>query len=283
MVSEQESGAGELRDSGADSAGSKLREAREARRLDLAHIAAETRIPIRHLAAIEADQFEELPSRTYAIGFSRTYARVVGLDETMILDLVRADLAEGHGRRSAVTTGMEPGDPTKLPSRGLAWFGALAALVLAVGTIAYFNSYFGAGADPAPLVVEQEEEAAATDPAPAARESDPPAAANVPAAPQAGGPVVLTAIDDVWVRIYEDGGDRLLEKQLVRGESFTLPAGAEDPRINTARPDLLAITVGGTPVPNLADQAFLMRGQQISPEALSARSGERPAAVPDAN
>ena len=31
-------------------------------------------------------KFGELPARTYAIGFSRTYARAVGLDEAAVLD-----------------------------------------------------------------------------------------------------------------------------------------------------------------------------------------------------
>jgi hypothetical protein len=90
---------------------------------------------------------------------------------------------------------------------------------------------------------------------------------------------VLTALEDgVWVRIYEEGGERLLEKQLARDESFTLPADAADPRINTGRPDLLAITVGGKSVPRLAERPTTLAAAPISAAALLARSA--PEAVP---
>ena len=62
-------------------AGAMLAEARAAAKLELAEVSARTRIPQRHLAAIEAGDYAKLPSRTYAVGFSRTYARLLGLDE----------------------------------------------------------------------------------------------------------------------------------------------------------------------------------------------------------
>ena len=109
--------------------GATLRAAREAKRLDLSHIAAETRIPLRHLEAIETDNFESLPSRAYAIGFARTYAKAVGLDSEAITDAVRAELADGSMRRTIPQSGMEPGDPARLPSKGLAWAAGAAVLI----------------------------------------------------------------------------------------------------------------------------------------------------------
>ena len=61
--------------------GERLRETRQAKGLEIDQVAAETRIPLRHLESIEAGDFAALPSRTYAIGFTRTYARLLGLDE----------------------------------------------------------------------------------------------------------------------------------------------------------------------------------------------------------
>ncbi len=261
MDSEQDTGAGSAQDQAYDGAGARLRAAREARRLELPQIAAETRIPLRHLEAIEQGDFASLPSRAYAIGFTRTFAKAVGLDHAAIIDAVRGELAEGQMHRSSASSGMEPGDPAKLPSAGLAWFGAFAALVLAVGLIAFFSTRFGAGDGPAPL---------APPPAPE------PVAAAAPAAgaavPATGGPVVLTATADVWLRVYEEGGERLLEKQLMKDESFTIPATAADPRINTGRPDLLAITVGGKPVPALSDKPEQLSGVPVSAAALLARA-----------
>src|SRR5678815_172685 len=66
------------------SVGDRLREAREARELTLAQVAAETRIPQRHLQTIEAGDFAALPARTYAISFAKNYARMVGLDQAEV-------------------------------------------------------------------------------------------------------------------------------------------------------------------------------------------------------
>ncbi|MFM7379042.1 MAG: helix-turn-helix domain-containing protein, partial [Erythrobacter sp.] len=189
--------------------GATLRAAREAKRLELSHIAAETRIPLRHLEAIEDDNFESLPSRAYAIGFARTYAKAVGLDDAAITDAVRAELADGSMHRAAVPNAMEPGDPARLPSAGLAWAAAVVLVVMALAIFAFAGNYFGAGTGPGSLL----------SPEPAAKVTAKPAAAPA-AAPAPGGPVVLTALEDgIWVRLYEEGGERLTERTLKLGET----------------------------------------------------------------
>lgn len=241
--------------------GATLRRAREALRLDLAHVAADTRIPLRHLEAIEQDNFESLPSRAYAIGFSRTFAKAVGLDPAEITDAVRAELADGSMRRAAPSASMEPGDPARLPSAGLAWAAAAAVLVLAVGIYAFYQSYFAAGTEPGSLLAP----AASTAPVAAA-----PSAAPTPAA---NGPVVLTALENgIWLRLYEEGGARLFERTLAQGETVTVPATAADPRINTGRPDALSLTVGGQAVAKLSDRPTTISGVQVSAAALLARA-----------
>ena len=246
--------------------GALLRAARIAKRLEVAQVAAETRIPARHLEAIEAGEFDALPSRTYAIGFSRTYARMVGLDEAHITNLIRAELGDRDTHRPHVSGGMEPGDPAKVPSRTLVWFGAIAGLILAVGAIAFFSSYYGLGAGPASLLAESEDDAAPK-PKPAASEPEPAAAAA-----NASGQVVLTALGDgVWVRVYEQNGDRLFEDLMDDGDRFELPKTAKDPRINTGRPDLLAITIDGKSVPKLSEEPEVLGDAPVSAAALLAR------------
>lgn len=130
--------------------GARLKRAREAAGLELAQVAAETRIPQRHLLTIENGALADLPARTYAVGFSRTYARLVGLDEREIVDQVRIELAEGEDRGAAPTR-FEPGDPARIPGRGLAWFALFAAVLLVGGIYAFYRSYFAPGLGPAPL------------------------------------------------------------------------------------------------------------------------------------
>ncbi len=259
-------------------AGDQLRAAREAEGVDLEHISAQTRIPIRHLEAIEAGDFDALPSRTYAIGFARTYAREMGLDDSVIADEVRSELADIQSHRAILAGGMEPGDSAKLPSAGLAWFGAFAALLLAVGVVAFVSTYFGAGTGPASLLAGDEESEEAPTFANAAEAVEPVLSAD------ANGQVVFTALEDgIWVRFYEDGGERLLEKQMDSGEQFTLPSDATEPRINTGRPDAFAITIGGQEVPKLSDEPVTLGDTPISAAALLARADVPASAIPDTN
>jgi len=266
MNSDDMSSADEARTTPVAGAGALLRAAREARNLELPHIAAETRIPLRHLEAIEAGDFEALPSRAYAMGFSRSFARLVGLDDAVITAALRAELADGSMRRPMVASAMEPGDPAKLPSAGLAWAGAFAALLLAVGAIAFFNAYFGAGTEPDSLLAPEQ-------PSPPAGAAGGPAAANAASAAAKGGEVVFTATEDgVWLRLYQEGGERLVERTLKQGETIAVPAIASDPRINTGRPDALAITIGGASVARLSDKPETLAGTPVSAAALLARA-----------
>ncbi len=272
MNSEQDNSAGAEPEQTHSGAGGMLRRAREEQSLSLADIAMRTRIPIRQLEVIEAGAFDSLPSRTYAIGFARTYARAMGLNEAEVTKAVRAELGDSSEPRGAMAGGMEPGDPAKLPSRGLAWAGALAAVLLAAGLFAWFSEYFRAGEGAPPVVAET--------PEPVVAESPP---AALPA-PTGGGTVVFTALEDgVWVRLFEEGGARYLEKTLTKGESFTVPTTARDPRLNTARPDALALTIDGQPAAPLAERPAVLASEPVAAAVLLARAGTVPAAVTPAN
>ncbi|MEM9501624.1 MAG: RodZ domain-containing protein [Pseudomonadota bacterium] len=267
MENEQDSAVQELPLMGA---GDLLRAAREEQKLELEHVSAQTRIPVRHLEVLEAGEFDTLPSRAYAIGFSRTYASELGLNPEEVVDLVRSDMAELQTHRAVMAGDMEPGDPAKLPSAGLAWFGGFAALVLAVGLVAFFTNYFAAGTGPAPLIAENSAAEPATAEIAVASDGVVTSAANTPTS---SGKVVFTALEDgIWVRFYEDGGERLFESQMASGDRFELPAGASEPRINTGRPDAFAITIDGQAVPKLAEEPVVIGDAPISAAALLARA-----------
>lgn len=245
-----------------DGAGQRLRRAREEAGLSIEQLASQTRIPQRHLEVIEQGNFGILPASTYAIGFSRTYARAVGLDEREVAREVRDELGVQRQHEAARESKFEPGDPARVPSRGLAWFSAFAALLLVAGGFAYFKDYFFPGTGPGPLTrPEQVPPLAATSNA----------AAAAPAATPTG-PVVFTALqDDTWVKFYDANGDQLMQKQMAEGESYTVPPDVEGPQIWTGRPYAFAITVGGRSVPKLSEEDEILRDIPVSAEALLAR------------
>lgn len=245
-------------------AGERLRQAREAAGLQLADIAARTRIPLHHLETIEADNFNALPSTTYSVGFARAYARAVGADEVAIAAAVRSQL-EGAMRARHDYQAFEPADPARVPPRGLAWtVGLIALLVLAAYGVWRANWLAMPGSEPQSAPVPS---------APAPQASRGPASASPPAAPAipANAPVVITAADTVWVRINDGGGKRIFEKEMTAGEVFTLPPDAAGPTITTGRPNMLAITVGGVAVPPLGEPEKRIRNVPIGAEALRAR------------
>jgi transcriptional regulator with XRE-family HTH domain len=258
-------------------AGQQLHAAREAKGLSLEQVAAETRIPQRHLLAMEAGDFAKLPGRTYAVGFARTYAKTVGLDADQVGASVRAEL-DAQSEDGYRPASFEPGDPARVPSRALGWFAGFAVLLLLAGGFFFFRTIF-APAGELPSLVEQQR-------AQQQAQQRTVAGNALPAAPTAAnptGPVVFTAlVPGIWVKFYDASGKQLMQKQMAQGESFTVPADAQGPMLWTGRPDALAITVGGKPLPKLAEQEQVMKDVPVTAEALLKRAqpGAAPAATP---
>lgn len=251
--------------------GDRLRIAREARGMSLAQVAAETRINERHLDLIESNRFSDLPGRTYAIGFTRTYARALGERDDELVEGVKQVLDEQGEERPVRHAAFEPGDPARTPSSKLGWLMALALVLLLVGGFAFYSTYLSPEAELGSIVEEEAVEAPTA------------VASATPAAPPSEGPVVFTATaDEVWVRFYDGDESNVLSEQiLARGDSYTIPAGATDPRIRTGRPDAFAITVGGQRVEPLATEQFVMSDVSVSAQGLAGR-GTEPAATPSA-
>lgn len=65
--------------------GARLKKAREGANFSLQDISDRTKISLRFLAAIENDDFSALPGRVYIYGFTRAFARAVGLDEESLV------------------------------------------------------------------------------------------------------------------------------------------------------------------------------------------------------
>lgn len=69
--------------------GDQLKQAREAQGVSLKAVAAETRIAVRHLAALEQSDLESLPRGPFGKGFIRAYAGFLRIDPEPILESCR--------------------------------------------------------------------------------------------------------------------------------------------------------------------------------------------------
>lgn len=243
-----------------DSPGALLRRAREERGMSIGDVAEVTRIAQRQLEAIERSDFAALPGAPYAVGFARAYARAVGADEIAVARGVREEL--GLMEASQRHEMFEPVDPARVPPRRLAWVAAGIALMLAIAYAIWRTQFFAASTDQEIADLSN-------------RASEPAAVvANNPVStplPVPAGPVVLTAQTAVWLRIYDQAGERLFEKEMVKGESYTVPPQANNPMILTGRPDSLSVTVGGKPVAPLGPPEKTIVDVPVSAAALLAR------------
>ena len=243
------------------SVGEQLREERERRGMTLADIASDTRIPIRHLEAIERSEFGTLPGATYAVGFTRAYARSVELNETNLISELRTELAQtGHNNYPVPTQNYEPTDPSRVPPRGLAWIAAGIGALLLIGYLVWRSTMMGGTT---PVIADSPDQEAATETAP----TIPPTAAV-----DSNGEVVLTAKEDVWLKIYDADGKRLFENTMKANEKFAVPKDANGPMILTGRPDALTVTIGGKSVPALGTAQRTISDVGISATALLGRS-----------
>jgi cytoskeletal protein RodZ len=251
--------------------GQRLQTARLAAGLELSDIAGRTRVPLRHLEAIERSDYGALPATTYATGFTRAYARALELDDVALIRDLREELQ--HIAEAPEYQPYEAADPARVPPRWLAWGGVAAALVV----LALFGWWYS-NRDALPSAAPE----VAAVPAPSAAAPDSAAGGAPAAAPPAPstGPVVLTATQPVWLRIYDATDTRLFEKEMAQGERYEVPANANQPMILTGRPDALQVTVNGQAVPPLGDGSRSISGVELTAQALAARAA--PPVVPPA-
>lgn len=242
------------------SVGETLRAAREHQGLSLAEIAGRTRVPQRHLEAIEAGSYGALPSPTYATGFVKAYARAVGVDEVALGRQLRGELA--NQPRAAEYQPYAAPDPARVPSRGLAIVSLGVFLAFAVLAGLWYSGMLGRDSAPVTAV-------AATDPAaPAGAPTATPVA--VQPVPPSGGQVSLQVVDRAWVRVH-DGDRTLYIGEMTPGERFDVPADAQNPLIDVGRPEQLRISLNGSALPPLPESGRAVKNLRISAEAVAAR------------
>jgi hypothetical protein len=209
-----------------DGVGATLRRARNRRKIDLSEVEATTKIRIRYLQAIEAEEWGALPGETYACGFIRTYASYLGLDGARLADEHRR--ASGverpadrlpHAEPSGARTGRRRRGP-RVPPRVLA---AIVSAVLVAALIAVGLSSGGAPTAVPPVRTEK------SHPQPAAGQH-----AERPTTPPQGLSLRLTTTAEVWICLLDAVGEPLVDGQILaagseagpfRSGSFTVSFG----------------------------------------------------------
>lgn len=248
------------------STGEQLKRAREAKGLSLDDVASQTRIPIRHLQAIEREDWDALPAPTYAVGFARNYANAIGLDGAAIGLELRERLGGAVRSRAPSPEYYEPADPSRMPPRGIVLGVTLFVGVLIAIYFFWFSSYNRQDVPALDIPAEGPQAAPAT-----------PAAAPQAAA---GQPVTLTATGEVWLRVTDGpGGPQLYSGNLIAGQTWSVPQGAQHPLIRTSRPQMLRASVGGRDLGPLEPVERAISDVSLLPQDLAARAQANPPPV----
>jgi len=130
--------------------GDELRRERELREISLREISESTKVSLRHLEALERNEFQNLPGGVFNRGFVRAYCEFIGIDAEA---MVNAYLLEERGQLARDETDRTPpgrralhGDaarardaaaPRRRWGRALAWGFGLLILIIALAAAVY--------------------------------------------------------------------------------------------------------------------------------------------------
>lgn len=224
--------------------GGDLRLARERLGWTLPSVAAQLRIRLPFLEAIEDGRLGDLPGNAYAVGFLRTYAGAVGLDPDEISRRFRAEAAD-------VNRKTELSFPAPVPERGVpAGAVVLVGLVLVAGAYVGWYRLSGSNVPRVEMVQAVPERLAPLVPPTASTGNagvpvivpappvpvlvptispltvPPPVPSNaVAAVPPAsdGGRLVVRAKAEAWVQVRDKAGPVVFNRTMRAGETWPVP------------------------------------------------------------
>ena len=220
-----------------------LREARQARGLHVAALAASIKVTQRKLEALEGDRFDELPDMTFTRALAKTVCRSLKIDPEPVLALLPEVGDRGLDRvhQGLNTTfrerpGRHHGADAGVFKRPMLWLPLLVLLAAAALLLAPPNwvpTLGGADAPAsavlslpppasAPVTVPESAASAAPVEAPAAASSPAETAAAPAAAPEPESVLELRVSGESWVEVIDASGAVLLKRSLQPGETVGL-------------------------------------------------------------
>lgn len=83
-----------------ESIGHTLRNERQLKQLSLEELAQSTRIPLKWLQQIEANEFAQLPGDVFVRGFVKSYAKALGIESDTLIQRLSSPIARTEPTRS---------------------------------------------------------------------------------------------------------------------------------------------------------------------------------------
>ena len=287
-------------DAAAVRVGHDLRLVRERHGWTLDSVSEHLRIRLPYLEAIEEGRPADLPGSAYAIGFVRTYAKVLGLDPDEVARRFRAETGE--------VSRAELSFPTPVPERGVPALAVVAVgAVLMVGAYAAWYRLSGdrrPGPEIVQVVPERLAPIVAERPATAPLTALPPLAETAPPSPipslpqaspapdvpnvspsqaAAAAPppslpgstrIIVRARNDAWIQVKDSRGQVLLNRVLRGGESWPVPSrpasqgGTTALLLTTGNAGGTELVVDGVTAASLGNDGLVRRDLPLDPDAI---------------
>lgn len=122
-----------------ETVGQDLRAARLRKGEEIASVSRALKIRKDHLEALEEDRLEDLPGKTYAIGFVRSYARHLGLDSSLYVERYKQDISGRAEEQSREPAPIHQDEGRRLP-QGWRIIAGVVVIVLLYGGYKLFTS-----------------------------------------------------------------------------------------------------------------------------------------------
>lgn len=263
-------------------AGSLLKQARQAQGLHIAALAAAMKVPQRKLEALEADRFDELPDTTFTRALAQTVCRTLKIDAAPVLALlpkapgnrleqvsvgINTPFRERPGQASsrdlsvlaspalwaplllivaAAVVYLLPPGLIKLPTSAPAASSSTLVVPVEVPPTAPVQPASASAATSMPPASPVEATAPAALPMPSAASVEASAASS--ASPTAtGGSLQLRAVAESWIEVVDTRGQTLLSRLVVAGEKVDLD-GAPPLKLKIGNAAATQVAFRGQPV-----------------------------------
>jgi len=231
------------------SLGEQLRRARESRGVTLREVSEQTRITMRHLEAIEADDIKALPGGIFNKSFVKSYARYVKFPEARAVELYEHALRERGLHTEEVATSPQRsriymGESSRSP---LMTYGLSVLIVGLLALVVYAGLHYYRRGE------AERAGAPAQTPTPGGAQQQQPAATPTPPPAAEGFRVRLSSTRIFWLTSWQEGEKkrgRMLRPDAP--EEFE-PASALNLHYDRPSADALQVTVNGQALKTPAD------------------------------
>lgn len=246
------------------SAGEILRRVRMQHKLSLSQVEADTRIKSIYLEALEVGDFERLPGQVYVTGFVKVYSDYLGLDSDKMVQLLKKQT--GHKISRPVNIFPVVDDDQKIPNLKIVLIsGALLFLILLGWSIAHP----GLRDEEIPGVPKELSQQLIAPQKPPETKVE---AAAAEASKPKPHPVVLKAVQDVWLEIHDGAGKPIFSRVLKQGEEYWVPEDALNYRMTTGNAGGLEMVIEGELLKSMGKTGEVRRNISLNPADLKALS-----------